>query len=38
MIDDGKAKIDEKSGAKLTGDAGILLRILGQKGLGKGDK
>lgn len=37
-IDDGKAKIDENSGKKLTGDAGILLRILGQKGLGKGDK
>ncbi|MDO4896848.1 MAG: type III-B CRISPR-associated protein Cas10/Cmr2 [Moraxella sp.] len=37
-IDDGKATIDDKSGKKLTGDAGILLRILGQKGLGKGDK
>lgn len=37
-IDDGKADIDKNSGKKLTGDAGILLRILGQKGLGKGDK
>lgn len=37
-IDDGKADIDKESGKKLTGDAGILLRILGQKGLGKGDK
>lgn len=37
-IDDGKATIDDESGKKLTGDAGILLRILGQKGLGKGDK
>lgn len=34
----GKASIDEKSGKQLTGDAGILVRILGQKGLGKGDK
>lgn len=38
QIDDGKASIDKESGKKLTGDAGILLRILGQKGLGKGDK
>lgn len=37
-IDDGKADIDQNSGQKLSGDAGILLRILGQKGLGKGDK
>ncbi|MBS9780600.1 MAG: type III-B CRISPR-associated protein Cas10/Cmr2 [Moraxellaceae bacterium] len=37
-IDDGKANIDENSGKKLSGEAGILLRILGQKGLGKGDK
>ena len=36
--DNGKASIDEKSGKQLTGDAGILVRILGQKGLGKGDK
>lgn len=35
---DGKASIDENSGKQLTGDAGILVRILGQKGLGKGDK
>lgn len=34
----GKASIDEKSGKQLTGEAGILVRILGQKGLGKGDK
>lgn len=38
VINDGKASIDVASGNKLTGDAGILLRILGQKGLGKGDK
>lgn len=31
QIDDGKASIDKESGKKLTGDAGILLRILGQK-------
>lgn len=37
-IDDGNASIDGNSGKKLSGDAGILVRILGQKGLGKGDK
>ncbi len=38
QIDDGRASIDKNSGQKLSGDAGILLRILGQKGLGRGDK
>ncbi len=37
-IDDGQASIDENSGKNISGEAGILLRILGQKGLGKGDK
>lgn len=36
-INDGKPDIDADSGKKLSGDAGILVRILGQKGLGKGD-
>ena len=39
FIDDsGKARVDKSSGQCISGDAGVLLRILGQKGLGKGDK
>ena len=38
IIDDGKAELDLTSGQQLSGDAGILLRILGQKGLAKGDR
>lgn len=37
-IDDGRATINAESGACLSGDAGILIRILGQKGLGRGDR
>ncbi len=38
MIVDGKAYIDKESGKDLSGEAGIFLRLLGQKGLGKGDQ
>ncbi|MCG3858837.1 type III-B CRISPR-associated protein Cas10/Cmr2 [Psychrobacter sp. Ps2] len=38
IIDDGKSELDPASGQQLSGDAGILLRILGQKGLAKGDR
>ncbi|WP_019672860.1 type III-B CRISPR-associated protein Cas10/Cmr2 [Psychrobacter lutiphocae] len=36
-IVDGQAFIDKTSGKNLSGEAGIFLRLLGQKGLGKGD-
>jgi len=38
ITDDGQAYIDENSGNYLSGEAGIFLRLLGQKGLGKGDQ
>lgn len=37
VIDDGQASIDADSGTNLSGEAGILLRILGQKGLSNAD-
>ena len=35
IIDDGQAFIDEDSGRSISGEAGIFLRLLGQKGLSK---
>lgn len=35
IIDDGQASIDEDSGRSISGEAGIFLRLLGQKGLSK---
>lgn len=37
-IIDGQAFLDKQSGKNLSGEAGIFLRLLGQKGLGKGDQ
>lgn len=38
VIVDGQSYIDKESGKYLSGEAGILLRLLGQKGLGKGNQ